>query len=146
MMKKKMLQSWEHRYTQRASYNNESKSYRTQTHYTCSPLSCSDMFLPLSLNLYSAISYPIELDDDTGLAIAITIGAICQAGAVSQNGAVELAGALGIVPYTSAVRLEEILVRCTLVVLLGLLRVVVGYKKIRTHIPHKTLFLIFLCE
>lgn len=98
--------------------------------------------------------YPVELDENAGLPLVVTIKAVRHPGAVGQHGAVELAGALGIVPdlrrdgwrqtasesestpdrlrgtdgqpHLSAVLLDEVLVRGTVVVGLNLVAVIVG--------------------
>lgn len=65
-------------------------------------------------------SYTVELNDDAGLALIVTIVTICDPRAVLQYGAFELAGTLGEVFQTAAVLLDEVLIRFTLIILLGL--------------------------
>lgn len=78
--------------------------------------------LSLSVSLY-----PIQLDDDAWLADVVSIVTVIDSIAVLQDAAVELTGALRVVLHIATVLLEEVLVRCALVILLGLDCVVVGW-------------------
>lgn len=69
--------------------------------------------------IFYSTSYPVELDDDAGFALIVTIVTICSR-AVLQYGAFELAGTLGEVFQTAAVLLDKVLIRFTFVILLSL--------------------------
>lgn len=76
--------------------------------------------------LSSSFSYPIQLDDDTRLALLVSIVTVLESRACIQNGSVELTGALGVVLHIATVLLLKELVGSALVVFLGLDGVVVS--------------------
>ncbi len=78
-----------------------------------------------STHAFYFTSYTVKLDDDAGLAIVVTIITICDPRAILQYGAFELAGTLGEVFQAATVLLDEVLIRFTVIILLGLDCVVV---------------------
>ncbi len=80
------------------------------------------MFLTLSISRLTRLSLMMM----QGLAIIVTIITICDPRAILQYGAFELAGTLGEVFQAATVLLDEVLIRFTIIILLGLVCVIVG--------------------